>query len=82
MKITEELLSKYFDIKISNADIIGTTIDTYMRIDDGNCKNELDNAYYHIYHRVDGNKHKIFEGYIDSELKFELLMEMLSIEKL
>ena len=51
----------------------------FMRIDDGNCHNTLNDAVYHIYvHNFAG---KIFEGRIGNASDFEVVMRVLGFEK-
>ena len=80
------LISKYWDIKTGKEQIYGSPADIYaeiindrvkywMRIDDGNCFNQLKDAVYHIY--VSDIEGKIFEGRITSENEFKVVMKVL-----
>jgi hypothetical protein len=53
--------------------------DCFMRIDDGNCYNVLNDAIYHIY--VHDFKCKIFEGRIGNASDFEVVMRVLGFDK-
>lgn len=53
--------------------------DYFMRIDDGNCHNALNDAVYHVY--VHDFKGKIFEGRIKTEDEFIVVMRVLGFEK-
>lgn len=52
----------------------------FMRIDDGNCHNELSDAVYHIY--IDDFEGKIFEGRIGNAEDFIVVMRVLGFEKI
>ena len=79
-------ISKYWDIKIGNEQVYGSPADIYaerfdddikywMRVDDGNCFNQLKDAVYHIY--VSDINGKIFEGRITSKNEFKIVMKVL-----
>ena len=80
------LISKYWDVKTGKEQIFGSPADIYaeiiengvkywMRVDDGNCHNQLKDAVYHIYvSDIDG---KIFEGRITSINEFKVVMKVL-----
>lgn len=65
----------------SPSDIYAENNDEYsiytMRIDDGNCRDELNDAVYHIY--AAGGK--IFEGRIGNVKDFEVVMRVLGFDK-
>ena len=65
----------------SCADIYAEHDDEYggytMRIDDGNCHNELNDAVYHIY----ATGGKVFEGRIGTPEDFIVVMRVLGFEK-
>lgn len=79
---------EYWDIKTKDEQIFGSSLDIYaetidkecyMIIEDGNCKNQLNNGLYHIYlSETDG---KIFEGRIICENDFIIIMKSLGINK-
>jgi len=85
------LLSQFgWEIKTGKEQKLGSCADIYaeqekefcnyfMRIDDGNCHNELNDAVYHIY--VHDFKGKIFEGRIGTQSDFEVVMRVLGFEK-
>ena len=79
-------ISRYWDIKTDDEQIYGSPADIYaeridddikywMRIDDGNCYNQLKDAIYHIY--VSDINGKIFEGRITSKNEFKIVMKVL-----
>jgi len=86
-----KLLKKYnWVVKIEKEQKLGSCADIYaenkcdltnyfMIIDDGNVKNVLNEAVYHIY--VNNFDFKIFEGVINSEKEFKNTMRTLGFEK-
>jgi hypothetical protein len=86
-----KLLKKYnWVVKIEKEQKLGSCADIYaenkcdltnyfMIIDDGNVKNVLNEAVYHIY--VNNFDFKIFEGVINSEKEFKNTMHTLGFEK-
>jgi hypothetical protein len=88
--VTKDLIQEYWNIKTGTKQKCGSPADIYaervdynikywIRVDDGNCFNQLKDAVYHIYvSDIDG---KIFEGRITSENEFKIVMKVLGFNK-